>query len=107
MSAFAPKKERSKTMLKTILIDCGPEGITKEQKYELIDFFHGSYYDTPQEEWEFALEYMYVTSEIMSGRVPMELEYLVDYQKDLLYYHDYLVEFILKNGFIDNRKGDF
>lgn len=78
-------------------IDCGND-LTKEQKYDLIDFFHKYYHSTAQEVKEFSCEYTRVTGDIMSCLVPLNLVYLIDFQQTLLEEHSYLLDYLLKNG---------
>jgi len=58
--------------------------MTETKKFELISQFHEWYYNTDQDAEEFGKEFFYVVSDIVNGQIPVKLEYLEDYQEELV-----------------------
>lgn len=55
--------------------------LSDNEKLRLIDTFHECYFDTAQSVETFSVEFQRVVSHILSGDVPVALEFLEDFQE--------------------------
>lgn len=58
--------------------------LTNEEKVILLNAMFEMYYDTDQDADEFSKEYYYLSSEILKGRIPIKLNYLIDFENRVL-----------------------
>lgn len=59
--------------------------LTTEEKERLIQLFYDLYFDTAQDTEEFSTEFYHVVGTILSGSVPTELEYLIEFEEHIGY----------------------
>ena len=55
--------------------------LSAAQKYQILEYFRKSYFDTDQDASDFAEEFFFVAGLIESGQVPSELAFLSDWQE--------------------------
>lgn len=58
--------------------------LTSEEKEILIQLFYDLYFNTDQDSEEFGHEFFSVVGTILSGSIPLELEYLVDFEESMI-----------------------
>lgn len=67
--------------MKTIKLDTT---LKREDKLCLIRHFYESYYGTDQDIDIFAVEFYDVVGKILNDEIPVELDYLSEYEKEML-----------------------
>ena len=58
--------------------------LTSEEKEILIQLFYDLYFNLDQDSEEFGHEFFSVVGTILSGSIPLELEYLVDFEESMI-----------------------
>lgn len=58
--------------------------LTVEEKEILIQLFYDLYFNTDQDSEEFGHEFFAIVGTILSGSIPLELEYLVDFEEAMI-----------------------
>lgn len=59
--------------------------LTVEEKEILIQLFYDLYFNTDQDPEEFGHEFFALVGTILSGSIPMKLEYLTDFEEAIIY----------------------
>lgn len=61
-----------------------PLELSSEEKVDIINALYDAYYSTDQNTEDFAVEFYYVTNKVLSGKVPVKLNELVDFEESII-----------------------